>query len=149
MLRIFGNVVPIEDYPALTADQTEDLAHTLLSTERSRRFDRDKEIDLSYDMGPAGRFRINLFHQRGTVGLVARVVTDQVPCFETLGLPPVITELAKLKRGLLLFTGPTGQGKSTSVASVIDYINHHRDWSHRGPSRIPSNTCTPTTARHH
>ncbi len=127
MLRIFGNVVPIEDYPALTADQTEDLAHTLLSTERSRRFDRDKEIDLSYDMGPAGRFRINLFHQRGTVGLVARVVTDQVPCFETLGLPPVITELAKLKRGLLLFTGPTGQGKSTSVASVIDYINHHRD----------------------
>ncbi len=126
MLRIYGNVVPVEGHPDLTPEQTEELGCSLLTEERSRRFDREKEIDLSYDMGPTGRFRINLFHQRGHIGLVARLVTDQVPCFEALGLPPVITELAKLKRGLLLFTGPTGQGKSTSVASVVDYINHHR-----------------------
>jgi len=126
MVRIYGNVLPVPDHPPLTPQNTETLSMALLSDERADRFAQEREIDLSYDLGPIGRFRINVFRQRGCVGLVARIVTDRVPDFEELGLPPVISELAKLRKGLVLFTGPTGQGKSTSVASVIDYINRHR-----------------------
>lgn len=126
MMRINGDIHPIEGYPVMSGTDTEVLSLSLLTSDQSQRFIEDKEIDLSYELGQIGRFRVNLFRQRGDIGMVARVVMDCVPSVADLGLPDVVTELARLKKGLILFTGPTGQGKSTSVAAMINYINHNR-----------------------
>jgi twitching motility protein PilT len=125
-LRIYNEVLPLADHPVLGPEDTERLCLAVLSEEQKARFRADREFDCSLELEGIGRFRVNVFMQRGSVGLVARIVMDTVPGFEKLGLPPIITELAKLRKGLILFTGPAGTGKSTSVASLLDYINHHR-----------------------
>ena len=126
LVRRFGEIHPVDGFPPLTPSHTESLSGSLISKEQMATFREDKELDMSIEFGRIGRFRINVFRQRGTTSLVARRVMDEVPDFKTLGLPAVVPELAKLKKGLVLFTGPTGQGKSTSVASMIDYINRNR-----------------------
>ena len=126
-VRIYGEVHPMVGYPLLRGEDTESLCMSLLNEEQIKEFRSNKEIDLSVHIEDVGRFRMNIFRQKGNMAMVARRVLDHIPDFEWLGLPQVITELVKLKKGLILFTGPTGHGKSTSVASVIDYINSHRN----------------------
>jgi twitching motility protein PilT len=125
-LKVNGEVMPVPDCAPLSAECTDELAVSVLNSEQLNRFRSEKELDLSLNLQGIGRFRVNVFQQRGATALVARIVMDQVPSFPELGLPPVVEDLAKLRKGLVLFTGPTGHGKSTSVAAVVDYINRNR-----------------------
>jgi twitching motility protein PilT len=124
-LRIYNEVQSM-DYPVLTPEVVERLCLSVLTEEQASRFRAERELDLSLQLDGIGRFRINVFQQRGAAGLVARIVMDKVPGFQELGLPPIVSELAKLRKGLVLFTGPAGTGKSTSIASLVDHINQHR-----------------------
>jgi len=126
LIKVYGEVLPVENYPALAAENTEQLCLSILADEQVKRFHEEKELDLSLHLDGIARFRVNIFLQRGTVAMVARIVMDKVPGFKDLGLPQVVQELAKLRKGMVLFTGPTGHGKSTSVASMVDYINRNR-----------------------
>jgi twitching motility protein PilT len=124
--KVHGEVASVFGCDALTAPTAEELCLSVLSEEQVKRFRHEKELDLSLHVEGVARFRVNVFMQRGSVAMVCRIVMDKIPGFAALGLPPVIEELAKLRKGLVLFTGPTGHGKSTSVASIVDYINHQR-----------------------
>lgn len=125
-LRIYRDVLPMDDLPVLSSEASEELCLSVLTEEQVSRFKKEKELDLAVELEGVGRFRVNVFRQRGSVALVARIVMEKVPGFKELGLPETIDDLAKLTKGLVLFTGPTGHGKSTSVASIVDYINKHR-----------------------
>jgi len=123
MMRIDGKLVPYEGRP-LSPEDTENIAKALATPEQWDRFLRDKELDFAYTIPKIARFRCNLMRQRGSVGIVMRVVPSRVPGFEELGLPrPILEEVAGKERGLVLVTGPTGSGKSTTLASMIDHIN--------------------------
>ncbi|ACO45627.1 PilT/PilU family type 4a pilus ATPase [Deinococcus deserti] len=123
MGRIDGALVPFGSEPLMPPD-TEALAQTILNSEQWEDFEYRQEFDTSYTAPGLGRFRCNVFRQRGAVGVVMRVVSDAVPGFETLGLPAdVMRHFSDAPRGLVLVTGPTGSGKSTTLASLIDHIN--------------------------
>ncbi|MDO4246258.1 MAG: type IV pilus twitching motility protein PilT [Deinococcus sp.] len=123
MGRVDGKLVPFGT-EGLTPADTLALAQQVLSPEQLEDFEYQHELDVAYSVPGLGRFRCNVFRQRGAVGLVLRVVSDTIPGFEALGLPrDVMEQFAALPRGLVLVTGPTGSGKSTSVASLIDYLN--------------------------
>jgi twitching motility protein PilT len=124
--KVHGEVDSVPDCEPLTPQTAEELCSSVLNDEQIQRFRRDRELDLSLQVENVARFRVNIFQQRGAMAMVCRIVMDKVPGFQALGLPPVIEELAKLRKGLVLFTGPTGHGKSTSVAAMVDYINHNR-----------------------
>ena len=125
-LKVHGEVGSVPNATPLEPASADELATSVLTEEQIKRFRKEKELDLSLHLEGIGRFRVNVFQQQGCTGLVARIVMDKVPGFLELGLPPIIEELAKLRKGLVLFTGPTGHGKSTSVAAVVDYINQNR-----------------------
>jgi len=122
-LRINGLLLPL-DLPPLTADQTMLLCYSILTEEQKKNFESNKEIDLSFSIKGLCRFRANVFHQRGSVGGVFRVIPTRIPEFRELGLPHYIEEFCKMPRGLVLVTGPTGSGKSTTLAAMIDNINN-------------------------
>jgi twitching motility protein PilT len=124
-IRVDGDLHPAP-FPALTAADTERLAYEVLPTTRADEFDAAGEADVALDLPDLGRFRVNVYRQRGTIALVFRAVTPGIPSFETLGLPPVVQRLAEERRGLVLVTGPTGSGKTTTIASMIDHINATR-----------------------
>jgi twitching motility protein PilT len=124
-VRVDGELQP-STFPALTPAQTEEAARVLMPEHRSREFALHHEADFGYTMVGVGRFRINVFRQRATVGLAIRRVRSEVPTFEELLLPPVMRTLADSSRGLILLTGPTGTGKTTTIASMIGYINRTR-----------------------
>ncbi|MER3480996.1 MAG: type IV pili twitching motility protein PilT [Meiothermus sp.] len=125
MIKIDGEFHPTE-HGALTPQDTRRLMYALMDEKQQRNFEEEKELDFSFSLPAKGRFRVNVFLQRGSVGGVLRVVPTVVKSFEELGLPKNIGELALTPRGLLLITGPTGSGKSTTLASMIDYINERR-----------------------
>jgi twitching motility protein PilT len=123
IMRVDGKLVPVEE-KKLTPEATESIARALTTPEQWERFLTEKELDFAYTVPRLARFRCNLMRQRGSVGIVMRVVPDRIPTFEELGLPrPIIEELAAQQRGLVLVTGPTGSGKSTTLASVVEHIN--------------------------
>lgn len=124
--KVHGEVADVPDCDVLTPQTAEELCLSVLTDEQARRFRADKELDLSLHLEDVARYRVNVFLQQGCAAMVCRIVMDKVPGFHQLGLPPVIEELAKLRKGLVLFTGPTGHGKSTSVAAMVDYINQNR-----------------------
>jgi twitching motility protein PilT len=124
-VRVDGELQPTE-FPALTPDDTASAAVALMPEHKRREFDETSEADLGYTMPAVGRFRINVFRQRGVVGLAIRRVRSEVPTVAELLLPPVIEELADTTRGLVLVTGPTGTGKTTTIASMIGHINRTR-----------------------
>jgi len=124
-LRIDGTLLPLRT-PPLTPVLTKQLCYTVLTEEQKTRFEKENEIDLSFGVKGLARFRCNLFVQRGAVTGVFRQIPFELMTFEELGLPPVVSRLADLQNGLVLVTGPTGSGKSTTLASIIDKINNER-----------------------
>ena len=124
-VRIDGQLEPGE-FDVLTANDTETAAESLMSDHKKREFADTSEADLGYTLPGVGRFRVNVFRQRGVVGLAIRRVRSEVPTFEELRLPKVMSALADSPRGLVLVTGPTGTGKTTTIASMIGHINRTR-----------------------
>jgi twitching motility protein PilT len=121
-LRIDGSPVPLKT-PSLTPIETKQLCYSVLTEDQKVQFERDNELDLSFGVKGLARFRGNLFVQRGAVGGVFRQIPFRILSFDELGLPPVIGKLANLTSGLIIVTGPTGSGKSTTLAAVLDKIN--------------------------
>ena len=126
MLRIQGNFVPLRDYPRLTPEHTATFAASIMTKTQKEKFSQTMELDMAYGVRGLGRYRVNVFRQRMTLGLVFRTISSKILGFEDLSLPPVIRKLSDEHRGLILVTGTTGSGKSTTLAAMIDYINSSR-----------------------
>ena len=125
-VRVDGQLRPLTAFPPLTADDTKRLAYSVLTETQKRRLEEHLEIDFSFGIQGLSRFRGNLFNQQGAVGAVFRSIPYEVKSFEALNLPVVVKTLCKKPRGLILVTGPTGSGKSTTLAAMIDKINTDR-----------------------
>lgn len=126
MLRIDGRLVKT-DYVALTPRDTQRLVYDILTTDQIQWFEKTRELDFSYGVSDVGRFRVNVYRQRGCIGVAIRAIPSKIPSMEELGLPPILKELARKNSGLILVTGPTGSGKSTTIATMIDAINRERE----------------------
>ena len=125
-LRIDGKLHPLK-MPPLTPQETKQLCYSVLTDAQKHRFEETNELDLSFSVQKLSRFRGNVFVQRGNVAGAFRAIPFKILSFEDLGVPPVVAELAKKPRGLILVTGPTGSGKSTTLASIINSINENRN----------------------
>ncbi len=125
LMRVDGELTPLP-VPPLTANETRTLCYSLLTDSQQHRFEEQSELDFSFGLRGLSRFRGNLFLQKGAVGGAFRLIPYEVKGLADLGLPPVVAELTKLPRGLVLVTGPTGSGKSTTLASMLDRINRER-----------------------
>jgi twitching motility protein PilT len=127
ILRIDGELVPLKDYSNLDSSEVAKLSYQIMNERQRERFLRDREIDMGYGISGLGRFRVNIFQQRGTIAIALRVIPFGIKGFEELHLPVEVMERISMEvRGLILLTGTTGCGKSTTLAAVIDYINRHR-----------------------
>ncbi|HEY6838244.1 MAG TPA: type IV pilus twitching motility protein PilT [Geobacteraceae bacterium] len=124
-IRLDGKLTPL-NAPPLKAEDTKQLCYSVLTDSQKHKFEEENELDLSFGVKGLSRFRGNVFVQRGAVGGVFRVIPYKILTFDELGLPPVVKTLAAKPRGLILVTGPTGSGKSTTLASIIDHINIER-----------------------
>ncbi|MCE5200230.1 type IV pilus twitching motility protein PilT [bacterium] len=125
MLRVDGSLVHT-NYKPLAPNDVQRLIYDILTNDQVEKFERSKELDFSYGVKGIGRYRVNVYRQRGSVGAALRAIPDQIPSFEQLGLPPILRDLTHKHSGLILVTGPTGSGKSTTIASMIDTINVDR-----------------------
>jgi twitching motility protein PilT len=126
MVRVTGKVQPL-DHPPLTANATRDLIYDILSNEQRQRLENEWELDFSYSLPHTARFRVNVYFQRAALGAAFRTVPSEIKSLPELGLPPVVQEMTEKPRGLVLVTGPTGSGKSTTLAAMIDKINETRE----------------------
>src|SRR5438034_6289098 len=126
VMRIGGELHPVADAPRLKQEDTLDMAFAMMSNRQKQRFKEVSEVDIGYGVDGLGRFRANIFQQRGTVSIVLRVIPEQNRGTAELGLPPVIDRIAEERRGLILVTGATGSGKSTTLTAMIDRINVQR-----------------------
>jgi len=122
-LRVDGDILSASTEDVLTPKDTLSLAYSVLTENQKKRFETDNELDFSFGIQNLARFRGNCFKQRGCVSLVIRQIPFTVRTFDELGLPPIVAKLADKPRGLVLVTGPTGSGKSTTLAAMIDKIN--------------------------
>ncbi|HVG35140.1 MAG TPA: type IV pilus twitching motility protein PilT [Pyrinomonadaceae bacterium] len=125
-VRVDGHLRPLEGYRPLSSADTKQLAYSVLTDAQKHRFEENLELDFSFGVKGLSRFRANIFNQRGAVGAVFRAIPYEIKPFEGLGLPPVVKTLCDKPRGLILVTGPTGSGKSTTLAAMIDKINTDR-----------------------
>jgi twitching motility protein PilT len=125
-VRVDGHIRPLEGYRSLTSSDTKQLAYSVLTDAQKHRFEENLELDFSFGVKGLSRFRANIFNQRGAVGAVFRAIPYEIKSFDTLGLPSVIKTLCDKPRGLILVTGPTGSGKSTTLAAMIDKVNNDR-----------------------
>jgi twitching motility protein PilT len=125
-VRVDGHLRPIEDARSLTSADTKSLAYSVLTDAQKHRFEENLELDFSFGVRGLSRFRANLFNQRGAVGAVFRAIPYEIKDFDQLGLPTVIAQLCDRPRGLVLVTGPTGSGKSTTLAAMLDKVNRER-----------------------
>ncbi|MDO8532332.1 MAG: type IV pilus twitching motility protein PilT [Dehalococcoidia bacterium] len=123
VVRRIGHLEPLEGYPALSSAQTRDMLAAMIGPEDMAAFERERDLDFAYGMKGMARFRVNAAYQRGSIALSLRPVPVSPPTFEQLRLPHACATLATLARGLVLVTGPTGSGKSSTLAAMIDYIN--------------------------
>jgi twitching motility protein PilT len=126
LFRVDGALVPLKDGERLQPDQLHNMLSTITTPGQKQHFDASHEVDLAYSIAGLGRFRVNAFMQRGTIGIVFRVIPFGVKTIEQLELPKVVERIAMENRGLILVTGTTGSGKSTTLAAMIDYINSNR-----------------------
>src|SRR3569833_341046 len=124
-VRIHGEIEPI-NFPPMTREQTREIVYSIMNDRQRAKFEEFNDIDFSLDFGSKGRFRVNAFMGREGIGAVLRVIPNQNKSVDELGLPNVISKMAEFERGLVLVTGPTGSGKSTTLAALIDQINATR-----------------------
>lgn len=125
-IRVHGHLSPIPSIAPMTPADTKRLAYSVLTDAQKHRFEENLELDFSFGLKGMSRFRANLFNQKGAVGAVFRAIPYEIKSFEALGLPAVVSDMCKKPRGLVLVTGPTGSGKSTTLASMVDKINIDR-----------------------
>lgn len=125
VIRVDGKLVRT-DYPPLTKEDTQRLIFSMLTNEQRRVLEQNWELDCSYGVSGLGRFRVNVYKDRGNYAAALRSITSNIPTFDQLGLPVIVKEIAERPRGLVLVTGPTGSGKSTTLAAMIDHINSTR-----------------------
>jgi twitching motility protein PilT len=126
MMRVRGTLLPVTEDKRLDHEDVVAMSAAIMSTQQRQKFKETQEVDLAYSVAGLGRFRCNIFQQRGTVGLVLRVIPMQIRTVDELGLPHVLKKIAEEERGLVLVTGTTGSGKSTTLAALIDFINKSR-----------------------
>jgi twitching motility protein PilT len=126
-IRIRGRLQPLDDYPVLTVQDTRDIVYSIMSDAQRQQFENARQVDFSYSVPRAARMRVNAYVQRGAVGAAFRIIPQDPSSLEKLGMPPVVGEMAMRPRGIVLVTGPTGSGKSTTLAAMIDKINSSRD----------------------
>ncbi|HSK47192.1 MAG TPA: PilT/PilU family type 4a pilus ATPase [Coriobacteriia bacterium] len=126
-VRLNGRLVVLTEVQSVSPEQTKMLAVGMMDDRQKKTFENHREIDFAYSLAGVGRFRVNVFHQRGSVGMTLRRVATDRASIEDLGLPPVIRKLADEPRGLILVTGTAGSGKTTTLAAMIDHINHTRE----------------------
>jgi twitching motility protein PilT len=126
MFRIDGSLVPFKKAPRLMPEDINRMASSIMNSYQRSRFEETNEVDLAYGVPGLGRFRVNVFQQRGTIGIVFRVIPFGIQTIEQLNLPKIVERIAMENRGLILVTGTTGSGKSTTLAAMIDHINTHR-----------------------
>ena len=126
MLRVDGSLEPVSGAEVLTQESVESLVFAILDDDQKQILLKDKEFDFSFAFGDLGRFRVNAFHERGNLAAALRLIPNQILTVEQLGLPKVVNNFAEYPRGLVLVTGPTGSGKSTTLAAMIDKINSER-----------------------
>jgi twitching motility protein PilT len=127
VIRVHGELRPLDGVQKLSQDETLEMAFSMMSNRQKQHFKEVYEVDLGYGVAGLGRFRVNIFQQRNSIGIVARVISDTIKNFSELGLPPILQTIAKEQRGLILVTGTTGSGKSTTLAALVDAINRQRN----------------------
>lgn len=126
LLRIDGDLFPISDTPPLNPSQSKELAYSLLTEQQIKTFEAEKELDVGLEIKGLSRFRINLYLDKGSVACAIRPVPFRIPSFEELGIPQAVIDMAEKPKGLILICGPTGNGKSTTLAALINKINEER-----------------------
>jgi len=126
VLRVQGTLIPLLKQKKITPEDAEGLARVLLQDEKYARFLKEKEIDFSFNFEGQARFRVNVFFQKGNISCALRLVPSKIPTVEELNLPPILHEFTKASQGFVLITGPSSQGKSTTLAALIDEINHQK-----------------------
>jgi twitching motility protein PilT len=126
VVRVHGELLPMTHLPTLNGSQIRQMIYTIISQKQREKFENELELDTSYALPGKGRFRVNVFLQRDSVGAVMRVIPYEIVDFDKLGIPPAVKTWAYLPRGLVLVTGPTGSGKSTTLASLVDIVNRDR-----------------------
>ncbi len=124
--RIHGDLVRITKFPILSQEDAKELLYSILSEERQKKFEKTLELDLSYTIPDVARFRVNIFQQRNYIGAVLRLIPIKIQTIDELGLPQVFKQMAMIQRGFILVTGPTGSGKSTTLAAMVEHINTNR-----------------------
>ena len=125
----------------LTPSDTREIIYSILTNDQRQRLETDWQIDFAYSIPGQARFRVNAYFQRASLGAAFRLIPHEMPTIDDLGLPPSSHEFTKKPRGFVLVTGPTGSGKSTTLAAMIDQINETRERAHhddRGPDRVPA-----------
>ena len=126
MIRLHGELVPVEGYQVLTRAVTQRVLYSILTQKQRERFEEELELDFSYTLPGRARFRVNLYRQRESVGAAFRMIPYEIKDLNSLGIPPAVANLARLPRGMVLVTGPTGSGKSTTLAALVDLANQSR-----------------------
>src|SRR3954454_7417421 len=125
-VRLRGKITPMEGFPVLTAQHTRDVVYNVLNDDQRKRFENNNQLDFAYVIPSVARFRVNCFMQRGAVSAAFRLIPFEIPELESLGVPPVLRDFTTKPRGFVLVTGPTGSGKSTTLAAMVDVINRER-----------------------
>jgi twitching motility protein PilT len=126
-LRVRGRITPLDDYPPLSPQETREVIYSILNDSQRKRFENQLQIDFAYAIPGVARWRVNCFFQRGAISAAFRLIPAEIESLESLGLPLVLEEFTRKPRGFVLVTGPTGSGKSTTLASMVDMINAERE----------------------
>ena len=126
-VRVRGRLTALDEFPVLTPTDTREIVYSILGNDQRQRLETDWQVDLAYTIPNRARFRVNAYFQRSAIGAAFRLIPSEIVSVDKLGLPPIVHELTKKPRGFVLVTGPTGSGKSTSLASMIDEINETRE----------------------
>src|SRR5262249_51435512 len=126
-VRVRGRLTPLEEYPRLSDTDTRAIVYSILTGDQRQRLETDWPLDFAYSIPGQARFRVNAYYQRGAMGAAFRLIPFSLSSIDELGLPPVVHEFTRKPRGFVLVTGPTGSGKSTSLAAMIDEINQTRE----------------------
>ena len=127
VIRVHGSLLRLDEYPKLTPEELQRMIYSILAQKQRERLEQELELDVSYSLPGKARFRVNVYFQRDAMGAAFRLIPFEIKSIDDLGLPRQIEDFARLPRGLVLVTGPTGSGKSTTLASLVDVINEERD----------------------